>query len=199
MGEEPQATVPDSSTAAGWQQALDELERSLRQAVHAISALRSSLSEGAPPPAPAERARIEMLPADASPEQRARSTFERLWERIELERRERAAQDSGEQAQSRKGLELLPQEYLMTVEDREGKVDLIPLHRALLAFVPVENISLLSFANGVPVISLRSQGELNLDRLGAAVSAGMDRQCEVIPQDNGRVYLRLQARPGQEA
>src|SRR3990172_3754941 len=111
MAEEPQATVPDSSTAAGWQQALDDLERSLRQAVHPLT----------------------------------------------------------------------------------------PLHRALLAFVPVENISLLSFANGVPVISLRSQGELNLDRLGAAVSAGMDRECEVIPQDNGRVYLRLQARPGQEA
>jgi len=222
MNEDPQANVAGAPLGPGWQQALDELEQSLRQAVQAIGALRYTLVGGAPPvgvaaaaqpaapaaggaPAPQPDAPAPDAPApDATPlgeaatEERARSTFERLWERIELEKREREAQ-AGEPAEVRRGLELLPQDYLMTVEDREGKVDLIPLHRALLAFVPVECISLLSFANGVPVISLRSDRELDLDRLGTAVSSAMDRQCEVIPQDNGRVYLRLQARPGQEA
>jgi hypothetical protein len=215
MNEDPQANVAGAPLGPGWQQALDELEQCLRQAVQAIGALRDTLVGGAPPDgasaaprqeAPAPDASAPSAPAPDAPqpdaaalgEERARSTFERLWERIELEKREREAQGP-EPADTRRGVELLPQDYLMTVEDREGKVDLIPLHRALLAFVPVECISLLSFANGVPVISLRSNRGLDLDRLGTAVSSAMDRQCEVIPQDNGRVYLRLQARPGQEA
>jgi len=209
MDEDPQANAAGAPTGAGWTQALDQLERSLREAVQAISTLRYSLADGAAPPPVADAAAPPAIadvpaepaadaPAEATAEQRARSTFERLWERIELERRERESQ-AGEQAPARKGLELLPQDYLMTVEDREGKVDLIPLHRALLALAPVERISLLSFANGVPVISVRSETELDLDRLGTAVSAAMDRACEIIPQDNGRVYLRLSARPRQEA
>jgi hypothetical protein len=209
MADDPQANAAGAPVGPGWTQALDELERSLREAVYAIGALRYSLAgvpvpppvtpPGAPPLAvPQPAASADPVQPDATAEQRARSTFERLWERIELERRERdpAASEGGH---DRKGLELLPQDYMMTVEDREGKVDLIPLHRALLGLVPVEAISLLSFANGVPVISLRSDGELDLDRLGSAVSAAMDRQCEVIPQDNGRVYLRLSARAKQEA
>lgn len=208
MGEDPQANAAGAPMGPGWTQALDDLERSLREAVYAIGALRFSLNGAAPAPpvaalpTPAGATAVEPAAApeqEVSAEQRARSTFERLWERIELEKRERDTQNGGDPAQARKGLELLPQDYMMTVEDREGKVDLVPLHRALLAFVPVECISLRSFANGVPVISLRSEGEIDLDRLGSAVSAAMDRQCEVIPQDNGRVYLRLQARPGQEA
>jgi len=199
MNEDPQANVAGAPLGPGWQQALDELERSLRQAVQAIGALRYTLIGGAAPdvvsaPTQPDAAALE----EGTTEERARSTFERLWERIELEKREREAQGA-EPAEVRRGLELLPQDYMMTVEDREGKVDLIPLHRALLAFVPVESISLLSFANGVPVISLRSDRELDFERLGTAVSSALDRQCEVIPQDNGRVYLRLQTRPGQEA
>jgi hypothetical protein len=210
MADDPQSTSAGGPLGPSWTQALDDLERSLREAVYAIGALRFSLAGTAAPPAGAPPFAAPPLgaqpaaqpdPATAQQEtadQRARSTFERLWERIELERRERDPQ-SGEAGHDRKGLELLPQDYMMTVEDREGKVDLIPLHRALLGMVPVESISLLSFANGVPVISLRSEGELDLDRLGSAVGAAMDRQCEVIPQDNGRVYLRLRARAGQEA
>jgi hypothetical protein len=213
MADDPQANAAGAPLGPGWIQALDELERTLREAVYAIGALRYSLSGTAVPPPvvppPAAAAPIapqaagaapppDVAQQDASAEQRARSTFERLWERIELERRERDPQGAGE-GHDRKGLELLPQDYMMTVEDREGKVDLIPLHRALLGLVPVESISLLSFANGVPVISLRSEGELDLDRLGTAVSSAMDRQCEVIPQENGRVYLRLRARAKQEA
>ena len=210
MADDSQANAAGAPMGPGWTQALDELERSLREAVYAIGALRYSLAGTAVPP-PVMAPHLVAPPSavdasagaavqqDATAEQRARSTFERLWERIELERRERDPQNGGEAAHDRKGLELLPQDYMMTVEDREGKVDLIPLHRALLGLVPVESISLLSFANGVPVISLRSDGELDLDRLGSAVSAAMDRQCEVIPQDNGRVYLRLSARLKQEA
>lgn len=195
---EPEGSA--SPAANGWQHALDELEQSLRQAVRAISSLRDNLADpgGAPPPTAPPSAADWPEPAPSvpvgDPEHRARSTFERLWERIELERRERAEGPPVVEEPVRRGVDLLPQQYLMTVEDREGKVDLIPLHRALLGLVPMENIALLSFANGVPVISLRVVGGLDLERLGSAVSGAMDRLCEVIQQDNGRLYLRLKAR-----
>lgn len=198
---EPEGSA--SPAANGWQHALDELEQSLRQAVRAISSLRDSLAE--PGAAPSPPAAVAPAPAAdwpepapsaplADPEHRTRSTFERLWERIELERRERAEGPAAVEEPARRGVDLLPQQYLMTVEDREGKVDLIPLHRALLGLVPMEDVALLSFANGVPVISLRVVGGLDLERLGSAVSGAMDRLCEVIQQDNGRLYLRLKAR-----
>jgi hypothetical protein len=105
-----------------------------------------------------------------------------------LERQEGAG--AGEPA--RRGLDLLPQVYLMTVEDREHRVDLVALHRALQGLPHLDEIALVSFANGVPVVSLRTQGELDLERLRAAVAAAMDRVCELIPQENtGRIFLRL--------
>jgi hypothetical protein len=122
------------------------------------------------------------------------SAFDRLWDRIERERMERQAGDGSEAPRVRRGLDLLPQQYLMTVEDREGSVDLVPLHRALLGVDGVEEVSLISYANGVPVISVRATGELDLDKLGQSVVVVMDRECEVIPQENGKVYLRLRAR-----
>ena len=73
-------------------------------------------------------------------------------------------------------------------------MDLVPLHRALMGVEGVEEVSLVSYANGVPVISLQAEGELDLEQLDSAVGRAMDRQCEVIPQDNGKLYLRMQAR-----
>jgi hypothetical protein len=130
-----------------------------------------------------------------------RATFDRLWDRIERERIERAepSADEGQQLNRRRGIDLLPQQYLMTVEDREGSVDLVPLHRALLTMPGVEEITLVSYANGVPVISVRTEGELDLDLLGENVGMSMDRLCEVIPQENGKVYLRMKARVEQGA
>ena len=120
----------------------------------------------------------------------AHAPFERLWERLEQERAEKQQPAATEEAQVR-GLDLLPRQYLMTVEDRERAVDLIPLHRALQTLTGVQEVSLVSFANGVPVVSLRTDRELDMDRMRTSVETAMDRECEVIPQDNGRVYLRL--------
>ena len=91
------------------------------------------------------------------------------------------------------GLEALPQHYLMTVEDRETKVDLVPLHRSLASLPGMEEVSLVSYANGVAVVSLRLEGELSLEQLGEVVATAMDRECEVIPQDKTKIYLRLKA------
>lgn len=144
----------------------------------------------APPPQPAASVAQQAEPAPPAPAKlaSAASTFDRLWDRIENERIEKQGDE-----EERKGLESLPQQYLMTVEDREGKVDLVLLHRALADLAEVEETSLVSYANGVPVLSLRVEGELNMEQLGRVVGSAMDRECEVIPQDTGRLYLRMKA------
>lgn len=195
------AAVDDASQRPEWQQALDELERSLGDASRAIALLRRSLEgdgEEARPAAvaPAHRRTPAPPPEPAAPAEDTggRSAFERLWDRVEHERLEKQGERLPEPLLERRGLDLLPQQYLMTVEDRERQVDLVPLHRALLGLAKMEDITLVSFANGVPVISLRVEGELDLGRLVEAVSAATDQRCEVIPQDTNRLHLRLHSR-----
>lgn len=188
MNEELQAAAPvDAPQPPGWQQALDDLERSLSEASHAVTRLRRCLAgdEGAAGDV------AQGLPAKG---EAGRSAFDRLWDRIESEQESKDEEPPAEPSAERRGLDLLPQHYLITVEDREGSVDLVPLHRALMGVKGVEEISLVSYANGVPVISVQAEGELDLEQLDSAVGRAMDRQCEVIPQENGKLYLRMRAR-----
>jgi hypothetical protein len=133
-------------------------------------------------------------PAEETP---TGASFDRLWDKIERERSERAPPPE-EIADQRRGLELLPQHYLMTVEDREGRVSLVPLHRGLQTLPGIEEVTLVSYANGVPVISLRTKSELSLDVLGEVVGRVMDRSCEVIQQDVGKLYLRMKSTSREE-
>jgi translation initiation factor 2 gamma subunit (eIF-2gamma) len=112
---------------------------------------------------------------------------------MEHERGERQRQEAAGEPE-RRGLELLPQLYLVTVEDRERRVDLVPLHRALQAVAGIDEITLVSFANGIPVVSLRARHEIDMEQLRNAVQSTLKKDCELIPQDNGRVYLRLTSR-----
>ena len=119
------------------------------------------------------------------------SSFEGVWERLEQERKERSEGDIEDIGEVR-GLEHLPQTYRITVEDRDGTpVDLVPVHRALLTFAPADSISLVNFAGGVPIVSIRMEGELDLERLAATIGAATSRHCEVIQQDQGKLFLRL--------
>jgi hypothetical protein len=191
-----------------WEQPLDDLERSLRDAAQAVAHLRQALNGGAGEPQFEDRAQAAAQTQDIatdgtdigpredpSPVAASRpntgkagaSTFDDLWDRIEREKMEKPAPEATE----RRGLDLLPQQVLMTVEDREGRVDLVPLHRGLAGLQGIQDISLVSYANGVPVISLRVEGDLDIEQLGTAAGRAMDRQCEVIQQDTGRLYLRL--------
>ena len=144
----------------------------------------------APEAAPSLLPRAELVPMpEGAP---GVSAFDRLWDRIEREKMEKQT-DAAAEPSEQQPVDGLPQLYLMTVEDREGGVDLVPLHRSLAALRGIQEVSLVSYANGVPVISLRTAVELDLNQLGTVVSAAMDRECEVIPQDRGRLYLRLKA------
>jgi hypothetical protein len=193
--------APDQFLAE-WGGTLEDIERNLRAALQAVEALRGGLEAGAPPrfqvvpPPPAAPASEPAPEPIAGGGSAAHSPFERLWDRLEQERVEKQAPA---QVEERRGLDLLPRSYLMTVEDKDTTVDLVPLHRALLSVMGVQEIALVSFANGVPVVSMRTDREVDLDQLGRAVSSAMDRECEVIQQDNGRLFLRLKPVADREA
>jgi hypothetical protein len=223
MNDKPRAAEPPGvPDIFDWRQVLDDVERSLRDAGRAIALLRYHLDAadseqsspgGAPQraeaPAPPREPRLAQgppqqteapapAPGPPAPDEKSarHSPFERLWDRIEAERLDQQSEGVAEGSSELRGLDLLPQQYLVTVEDRESAVALAPLHRALAAVADMDDVSLLSFANGVPVISVRVQGELDLERLREAVSVAMDRDCEMIPQDNGRLHLRLSSLEG---
>lgn len=217
MNDDIEVGTDAPSGQSEWSRALDSLERGLREASQATALLRKVLRDavpdvshqGSPPvaqdtlgaateePSPDTEAAAPQIeaptppPAAPAPDKpkAGSSAFDHLWERIEREKIEREAPE----VPSPRGLDALPQQYLMTVEDQEGKVDLVPLHRGLAAIEGVQEVSLVSYANGVPVVSLRVEGELDTDRLGEAAAQAMDRQCEVIRQDSGRLYLRMRA------
>ena len=194
MSEELQAAAPvDAPQPLGWQQALDDLERSLSEVSHAVTRLRRCLAgdDGA---TGGDVPTGDVAQGPPAKGEAGRSAFDRLWDRIESEQESKDEELPAEPTEERRGLALLPQRYLITVEDREGSVDLVPLHRALMGMEGVEEVSLVSYANGVPVISLLAEGDLDLEQLDSAVGRAMDRQCEVIPQENGKLYLRMQAR-----
>lgn len=223
--------APGGLSAPGWQDALEELERALRDASWAITLLKRALEEGPPAirpirppqadeeprprrksadpayevPAMARPAKVVRPPEPEEPEETpvedagSATTFERLWDRIERERIEKEPGAAAAGKEELRGLDLLPQQYLMTIEDRESRVDLVPLHRALLNIAGMDDVSLVSYANGVPVISIRVQGEINLEKLERAVATSMDRECEVIPQENNKLFLRLRSRTSEDA
>lgn len=195
----------------GWQQALDDLESRLEEAARAAAALRRSLAAVAPaqpegdpkvrelplPPRPA--------PEAAAPEPQAQelpgggegvAAFERVWARLAAEKLGKPGElpaKEGEDVTAKVTSKLLslPGQFIITVEDRESKVDLVPLHRALTGLAGIDDVSLVSFANGVPVISVRVVGELDHGQLSKAVAMAMDRECEVIPHESGKLFLRL--------
>ena len=204
MSEELQAAAPvDAPQPPGWEQALDDVERRLSEVNDAVTRLRRCLAGddgvvggdvATVDVATVDVATVDVAQGPPAKGEAGRSAFDRLWNRIESEQESKDEEPPAEPAEERRGLDLLPKRYLITVEDRDGSVDLVPLHRALMGVDGVEEISLVSYANGVPVISLQAEGELDLEQLDSVVGKAMDRQCEVIPQDNGKLYLRMQAR-----
>ncbi|MCH7699702.1 MAG: hypothetical protein IH865_12250 [Chloroflexi bacterium] len=123
--------------------------------------------------------------------------FEHVWARLQREGDTRSAARAEEAVEVR-GLSSLPSQYRITIEDRDGTpVDLLPVQRALRAFASADDVSLLNFANGTAVISLRTTGELDLDKLASAIGMATSRDCEVIPQDQGKLFLRLSLEEGR--
>ena len=207
------AAVPDDPEAGEKSQGLADFQR-----VWA----RLERERGEPSPARAEQDDLSK-PSDASepsaPDEEPAADekserlaeFQRVWQRLERDREEPSAAGSehGEPSEPSEpispsepgephGLKLLPSDYLMTIEDRDTSVDLITLQRGLLNLAPMENIKLVTYAKGIPVISLRFEGELDIEQLGEAVGNATGRRCEVIPQDGNKLFLRLTSNDERE-
>ena len=180
-----------SPQAEQWREALEELEAHLRAVTQSIVQLRRSL-EAEPAP------EADGAPAEAAKTPDATDAFDRLWERLENEKVERPAAEAAPQAVSlaERVAALLPQQYMLTIEDGDRAVDLVQLHRALQRLAKPDDISLVSYANGTPVVSLRIAGELDVDKLTDAISETMDQDCELSQQDS-RIRMRVLSRDRQ--
>jgi len=95
------------------------------------------------------------------------------------------------QVESKRGLDLLPRSYRITVEDKRRGVDLVPLHRALLGMDGVRDMSLLSYNNGVAIVSLEMTGELDPDALGDCISRAMSRGAKVETHNEHTLVVKL--------
>lgn len=91
----------------------------------------------------------------------------------------------------KRGLDLLPRTYRITVEDKRRGVDLVPLHRALLSMDGVKDMSLLSYNNGVAIVSLETSGEIEPDTLGEFVSRAMSRDAKVEQHNEHTMVVKL--------
>ncbi len=83
------------------------------------------------------------------------------------------------QIEPKRGFDLLPRTYRITVEDKRRGVDLVPLHRALLSMDGVKDMSLLSYNNGVAIVALETLNDLEPDVLGSFVGRAMSRDARV--------------------
>lgn len=94
-------------------------------------------------------------------------------------------------AEPKRGFELLPRTYRLTVEDKRRGVDLVPLHRALLGMDGVRDMSLLSYSNGTAIVALETTVELDPDLLARAVSRAMVRDVKVEVHNEQTMVIKL--------
>jgi len=95
-------------------------------------------------------------------------------------------------AEPKRGLDLLPRTYRITVEDKRRGVDLVPLHRALLGMDGVRDMSLLSYNNGIAIVSLETVDSLDPEALEAAVSRAMARPAHVEVHNDHTMVVKLE-------
>jgi hypothetical protein len=91
----------------------------------------------------------------------------------------------------KRGFDLLPRTYRITVEDKRRGVDLVPLHRALLGMAGVRDMSLLSYSNGTAIVALEATAEIAPDALGAAVAHAMAREVKVEVHNEQTMVIKL--------
>lgn len=91
----------------------------------------------------------------------------------------------------KRGFDLLPRTYRITVEDKRRGVDLVPLHRALLSMEGVKDMSLLSYNNGVAIVALETLSDLDPDVLASFVSRAMSRDARVEVHNERTMVVKL--------
>jgi hypothetical protein len=86
-----------------------------------------------------------------------------------------------------------PYSYTVTVEEMGSRVRLVPLHQSLSQVEGVRELSLKSYINGVAVVSIDSETELEASVLEEALSTGMHQSCRVISGEGPSFLARMGA------
>ena len=85
-----------------------------------------------------------------------------------------------------------PYAYKVTIEDRQGPVELVQLHRALASVPSVRNLSLLNYVSGVASLSLEAMDEIQPSELENAVKKVMKRNCSVVPHESNVMLMQME-------
>jgi hypothetical protein len=91
----------------------------------------------------------------------------------------------------KRGLDLLPRNYRITVEDKRGGVDLVPLHRSMLGMDGVRDMSLLSYNNGVAIVALETTEEIDPELLRSLVSRAMVCDARIEVHNENTMVVKL--------
>jgi hypothetical protein len=81
--------------------------------------------------------------------------------------------------------------YTVTVEEAGTRVKLVPLHQSLNQVKGVRELSLKSYVNGVAVVSVDSEVELEAPVIEDALTRGMQRACRVLSGDGPSFLVRM--------
>jgi hypothetical protein len=81
--------------------------------------------------------------------------------------------------------------YTVTVEDVGAKVKLVPLHQSLSQVQGVRELSLKSYANGIAVVCIDSEVELEAQVLQEAISDGMSKACRITAGEGPSFLVRM--------
>jgi len=84
-----------------------------------------------------------------------------------------------------------PYSYAVTVEELGSRVRLVPLHQSLSRVEGIRQLSLRSYINGVAVLSVDSEAELEAPALEAALTAGMQKACRVMSGEGHSFLARM--------
>jgi hypothetical protein len=164
----PAGHAPQRADDEEWEDEAPQMQRVAYGAPPRPAVFRD-IAPAAPPPPPAASPPAAPRRADTAP----------VPERIAA------------RAEERRGLDLLPRTYRITVEDKRRGVDLVPLHRALLAMDGVRDMSLLSYNNGVAIVSLETVSDIDPQVLARAVSRAMSREATVETHNERTLVVKL--------
>ena len=92
---------------------------------------------------------------------------------------------------AKRGFDLLPRTYRITIEDKRRSVDLVPLHRSLLAMDGVRDMSLLSYNNGVAIVALETVSDIDPKILESIVGRAMSRGARVEQHNEYTLVVKL--------
>jgi hypothetical protein len=205
---------------AAWRQSLDSVKKSISEATMAVGLLNATLREMAPlwrSLGQLQKALTEIEWTEAMDEAAAaaeealakaavtRPTLVAVSEEAAAPEREEPETEAAQEEApvlSGAGRPLArldvpipdggaPYSYTVTVEEMGSRVKLVPLHQSLSQVKGVRELSLKSYTNGVAVVSVDSETELEASAFEEAFNKGMHQACRVVSGEGPSFLVRM--------